>query len=56
LKIIVISGAFGPEIPRVARMLGAAAALGKPVEIETLFHTVRRFSLFEATSGQLNPS
>jgi len=42
LKIIAISGAFGPEILRVSRVLGAAAALRKPVQASTLLQTVQQ--------------
>src|SRR5207249_1620258 len=41
LKIIAISGAFGPEVLRVSRILGAAASLHKPVDAATLLHTVQ---------------
>ena len=40
MKIIVISGA-GPEVLRASRLLGATASLQKPVELETILHTVR---------------
>ena len=41
LKILTISGAFGPEFLRASRILGAAASLPKPVDIGTLLHTVK---------------
>jgi CheY-like chemotaxis protein len=41
LKIITISGAFGPHILRVSRILGAAASLRKPIDAATLLNTVR---------------
>jgi len=42
LKIIAISGAFGAEILRISRALGAAAALRKPVDASTLLQTVQQ--------------
>src|SRR5216683_237255 len=42
LKIVVISGAFGDEVLRIAKKFGAAAALRKPVQIETLLETVHQ--------------
>jgi CheY-like chemotaxis protein len=42
LKIIAISGAFGPEILRASRVLGAAASLRKPVDASTLIHTIQQ--------------
>lgn len=42
LKIIAMSGAFGPEVLRVSRVLGAVAALRKPVQASTLLQTVQQ--------------
>ncbi|MEO8597033.1 MAG: response regulator [Candidatus Solibacter sp.] len=42
LPVIAISGAFGGSFLEVARHLGAAAALPKPVEATTLLEAVRK--------------
>lgn len=47
LKIIAMSGAFGPEVLRIAKALGADATLSKPLNPTTLVACVRRL---------LNPS
>jgi CheY-like chemotaxis protein len=41
LKIIAISGAFGPEFLRVSKILGAAATLQKPIKLHRLLETVQ---------------
>ncbi len=40
VKVIALSGVFGGLCLEMARQLGAAAALSKPVRIETLCRTV----------------
>ena len=42
LKIIAMSGSFGPEILRTSRVLGAAASLSKPVDACTLINTIEQ--------------
>jgi CheY-like chemotaxis protein len=42
LKIIAITGAFGPAFLRVSKILGAAAALQKPIGLEKLLQTVQQ--------------
>jgi CheY-like chemotaxis protein len=42
VKIAAVSGAFGGRYLEIAAMLGAEAALAKPVSEETLVETVRR--------------
>ena len=42
LKIIAISGAFGPAFLRVSKILGAAAALQKPIQLDNLLQTVKQ--------------
>ncbi|HKW97101.1 MAG TPA: response regulator [Bryobacteraceae bacterium] len=42
LKIIAISGAFGPEFLRVSKILGAAATLQKPIRLQNLLETVQK--------------
>lgn len=42
LKIIAMSGAFGPEVLRISRVLGAVAALRKPVQATVLLQTVHK--------------
>ncbi|HKW98689.1 MAG TPA: response regulator [Bryobacteraceae bacterium] len=41
VKIVAFSGAFGPEFLEMSRMLGAAAALQKPIGLEKLLETVQ---------------
>jgi CheY-like chemotaxis protein len=40
LKIITISGAFGPLFLRMTKVLGAKAALQKPIGVQKLLETV----------------
>jgi hypothetical protein len=42
LKIIAISGAFGESFLRIAKILGAAAALQKPIQLDKLLQTVQQ--------------
>lgn len=42
LRIIAISGAFGGEYLRIAELLGADAALPKPLRMDALLEAVRR--------------
>jgi two-component system response regulator YesN len=44
VKIIAISGAFGPDVLRDAKILGAAAALSKPMTKETVLQCVHHLS------------
>ena len=41
LKIIAMSGAFGPAFLRVSKILGAAATLQKPIRLAALLETVQ---------------
>lgn len=42
LRIIAISGAFGGEYLRIAKLLGADVALPKPLHMDALLEAVRR--------------
>jgi two-component system, chemotaxis family, chemotaxis protein CheY len=42
LKIIAISGVFGPQYLRMSKFLGAAATLQKPVRLEHLLLTIHQ--------------
>jgi CheY-like chemotaxis protein len=42
LRIIAISGAFGGEYLRIAKLLGADAALPKPLHMDALLEAVRK--------------
>ena len=42
LKIIAISGAFGGTFLEIAKLLGAGAALLKPIQLDNLLHTVHQ--------------
>lgn len=42
LRIIAISGAFGGEYLRIAKLLGADAALPKPLRMDALLEAVRK--------------
>ncbi len=42
LRIIAISGAFGGEYLRIAKLLGADAALPKPLRMDALLDAVHR--------------
>ncbi|HEY4363360.1 MAG TPA: response regulator [Bryobacteraceae bacterium] len=44
LKIIVVSGTFGLEMFKAARLLGANATLSKPVRVAELRDCIRRIS------------
>src|ERR1051325_10436533 len=41
LKIISISGAFGPAFLRISKLLGASTTLQKPIQLDKLLQTVR---------------
>jgi CheY-like chemotaxis protein len=42
LKIIAISGAFGGTFLEIAKLLGAGAALLKPIQLDNLLNTVKQ--------------
>lgn len=46
LKILVMSGKFGPDVLRMAKLLGADASLSKPFSAEDLLFSVR--AIFES--------
>jgi len=47
LKVIAMSGAFGPNIMTVAQKLGADATLNKPITVAKLLDCIRKLSNVE---------
>lgn len=45
LKIIAISGTFGPDLLKVAEHLGADATLGKPMKARELLDCIRKIDV-----------
>jgi len=56
LRIIAISGAFGGEYLRIAQLLGADAALPKPLRMDSLLGAVRRILQERALDTPPEPS